>query len=389
MAIVHSLRFRQLWLIALLGLSACAHQDTRTAPPASSLVGYPSPGSVSPMPESGTDKVIVHTLPVGAGNCQLLQCPSQDRMIIFDCGSTGVGEMGWSADKVKLYVDNLIKPSTEIYVALSHSDSDHGNYLPTVFPDRKVQGIYLGGQRSSYVQAVKNWINSEELNGAAVVSYWPNFYQSQAPEAGLSCWVSDGNGGVKVDVGGYILGVNGGASANAYSMVVASVYDKFQMVFTGDMTGATEDAIGTTSPVTLSDTDVITGAHHGADTAGSNSTTWVAANKAQTVIFSAGDKHEHPRCNSVDRYLGYLSPAPKHGYHCGTGDGYETRSSTKNIFVTDDNGLIIVKGSTNGDANISWQVSGESQTADAKPTPRSSRESADTVEARTPCNCSE
>ncbi len=334
--------FRHSWFIALLGLGACAHQDTR---------------QVAPAPEQGNDKLMVYTLPVGAGNCQLLQCPSQDRVIVFDCGSTGVGDKGWSAEAVKVFVDKLLGPKTEVNVALSHSDSDHGNYLPTVFPDRPIGSIYLGGNPTAYVTAVKNWIADKKMEGTTVVSSWPKFYQSDAPEDALSCWVPDGKNGFKVDVAGYILGVNAGSSPNAYSMVVGSVYGDFQMLFTGDMTGETEAAIGTGGPYDLSNTNVITGAHHGADTAGSNSQSWATANSPRTVIFSAGDKHKHPRCASVDRYLGYLHADTSHRYHCGESDGYEERTTTRNVFVTDDNGLITVEALNDGNATIEWQDS--------------------------------
>ncbi len=292
------------------------------------------------------DVMKIHTIPVGAGNCQLLECPAQNKLVVFDCGSRGRGSLGWSREEVTEYVDNLIDIDTEVVVSISHADRDHSSYLPTMFADTQVSAILVGQTPNDYPVRVQQWMNQQRNDGARLI-WWQGPHVDARPNDDLSCWAEDRHGGWDIDVPAYILAVNAGNTPNDASMVVSETYDTFQTIFTGDMTGATQQLIAANPRINLADTDVITGAHHGADTDGSNSHAWANANRAELVIFSSGTLNEHPRCVSVDVYRPYvLTNADQHDYECGQNGFYVNRVTNDAVLVTDTQGLINVD--TNG-----------------------------------------
>ena len=297
----------------------------------------------------------IHTLPVGAGNCQVVQCPSQNKMIVLDCGSKGKGRQGWDRAKVARYIHAMIDGGTEVVVTVSHPDGDHYNYLPEVFRSVRVRALYLGAQRDDYDDEFNAWVANAERLGMSVSTH-RGFHASSTPDPRLSCLRP---GDLTADVAGRILGVNAGVTSNDASMVVSMRYGNFQALFTGDMTGATEHAIRAAGLGTQLGSTVVTGAHHGADSLGSNSHAWAQATRPKLLLFSAGKRFHHPRCVSVDNYREYVEKRwSAHLYHCGHDGAYWLRESTDAVLVTNDNGLIVVDGRSDGSFQASWWTSG-------------------------------
>lgn len=351
-----------------LSLAACAGReikpDVAAAPPPPDIrkmaAATPLPPdmlkTLSPVPD-GTLRI--HTLPVGAGNCQVVQCPNQNKLVVMDCGSKGRGTQGWTADDASRYIRAMIDVDTEIVATVSHPDGDHYNYLPVVFDGLRVNSLYIGTQLANYSETFRNWVANERLYYAMPVSSHARFYASPTPDPVLSCWRSDGFGGRTLDAPAQILAVNAGTTSNDASMVISMRYGNFSTMFTGDMTAATERAIHGAGPVAPLRSTVITGAHHGAESNGSNSPSWANATRPQFLMFSAGERFLHPRCSSVDNYLAYLpNNAPLHGYFCGVDGNYEYRATTYAVAVTDDNGLITVRGRSDGSFDSAWSTPG-------------------------------
>ncbi|WP_164146421.1 hypothetical protein [Stenotrophomonas maltophilia] len=338
---------RGLLLSATLTLAACTTSTIKPTPP--SPIGAPYINGVNP------GKLIVHTLPVGAGNCQIAQCPSGNRLIVMDCGARGRGSQGWDRTKVKSYVETLTDSKSEITVSVSHPHADHYSYITTAFEGLPVKYVYLGGKREDYSQTFRDWIVENEGKYGTEVKQSATFYSSSPskPEPGLSCWKSQG-GGSSEDVSGYILGAGAGESGskdknkNDESMVVAMRYGEFTTTFTGDMTGVTWDAIQKYSKIRDFKTNLLTGAHHGSSSEGSNSASWAGDTRPQFLIFSAGERFDHPRCEAVDRYTTVLSELPLHDYWCGDGGAGEERTTQENILVTESNGLIVIEADSKG-----------------------------------------
>lgn len=341
---------RGLLLAALsLVLAACAgHQTDALVSPRAARIADAAP--------DGT--LAIHTLPVGTGNCQVVQCPSQNKLVVVDCGSRHLGTRGWTADEAGSYIRAMIDGETEVVVAVSHPDPDHYNYLPTVLDDARVVSLYLGGQMSDYDERFRIWVaNLQRAHGLSVSSR-SGFYASPWPESALGCWRPNPSGGFDMDVAAWILAMNAGTTPNDGSMVISMRYGDFSAMFTGDMTAATERAIHDAGPVAPLGTDVITGAHGGADSDGSNSPGWADATRPELLIFSAGRRYQHPRCASVDSYLPYLQTnSPRHGYACGRDGEYERRVTDDAVAVTEDNGLIEVRGRSDGMFGYEWSIS--------------------------------
>lgn len=348
-------------------LAACAGREIKpdvaaTPPPADTqkVVASPPPPDrqdISAFAPDGTLRI--HTLPVGAGNCQVVQCPNQNKLVVMDCGSKGRGTQGWTADDASRYIRGMIDGSTEVVVTVSHPDGDHYNYLPVVFDGVRVNSLYIGAQLSNYNDTFRNWVANEQRYYGMPVSSHAGFYASPTPDSVLSCWRSDGFGGRTLDAPAQILAVNAGTTSNDASMVISMRYGNFSTIFTGDMTAATERAIVGAGPVAPLASTVITGAHHGAESYGSNSPSWANATRPQFLMFSAGERFLHPRCSSVDNYLAYVrNNSSLHGYFCGRDGGYEHRITTEAVAVTDDNGLIKVRGRSDGTFDYEWSTSG-------------------------------
>lgn len=351
-----------------LSLAACAGREIKpdvaaaSPPPDIRKMAAATPlppdmlKTLSPAPD-GTLRI--HTLPVGAGNCQVVQCPNQNKLVVMDCGSKGRGTQGWTADDASRYIRAMIDGGTEVVVTVSHPHGDHYNYLPVVFDNRDVKKLYIGASLSEYNAAFQEWVKDQQEKHRMQLWSHPGFYASSTPDPELSCWRPGDFGGFTLDASAHILAVNAGTTPNDASMVISMRYDNFSTMFTGDMTAATESAILGAGPVAPLRSTVITGAHHGAETDGSNSPSWAKATQPKFLMFSAGNRYYHPLCSSVDNYLSFVRDhVSQHVYFCSKDRRYERRVTTKAVAVTDNNGLITVRGRSDGTFDYEWSAPG-------------------------------
>lgn len=341
---------RGLVLSAILLLNGCSTLPAPSAPPTpAALTQLMATNTIDP------GKLVIHTLPIGAGNCQIAQCPSGNKLIVMDCGSGGAGSQNWSADTARTYLRSLVNASTEIAVTVSHPHVDHYRYLPRVLDDLPVRNLYLSRQLSSYNADFRNWVAMQQTHAHMNTTTYPGFYASTYPEADLGCWGPDGHGGWTSDVDSYILGVNVGAGANEGSLVMAMRHGNFRTTFTGDMTAATEAQLHVPAGLGTLRSTVLTSPHHGSDSHGSNSTAWALSTQPELVLFSAGTRFHHPRCSAVAVYWGYVGAnSPGHTFHCGANGGWTDVTNTRNVLTTDSNGLIRVHADSDGTFNFGW-----------------------------------
>ena len=315
---------------------------------------------------AGLGSFKIHTLPVGAGNCQVVECPSQNKIVVMDCGSRGRGNRGWDEQNVLDAIAQLGDAETEISISVSHPDEDHYNYLYRIFAQRPVKSIVLSRLPANYNTDMQNWLQRQLFAGATIQA-WDGPYSSSAPEPSMSCYKHTQHGWT-ADVNSYVLAVNAGSTVNDASMVVAMQHGAFKAVFTGDMTGETEKAVNRTqSPVKQDNASWITGAHHGAESHDSNSQSWVDATSPRFVVFSAGTRFGHPRCNAVHRYFvnpRLLQANKQHQFHCGMTNAYPDTlvDSNRDIFVTNDNGWVTVRGLEDGNLEFAYQFDGAADT---------------------------
>lgn len=292
---------------------------------------------------TNSPNLIIHTLPVGAGNCQIMSCPNEDKIVVFDCGSTGSAEQSWNVSKIQEYLRDIgVQTSTRITVSISHPDADHYNFIPDLFT-QPVSSIYASGDTHEYSQAMRNWFTTQSQNGVRIQRFTePQHSTENVPDLGC-----------KNNVWSRILAVAVGSSKNARSMVVAIGFNHaFQAIFTGDMTDETEQYIAdnlSSTGVIISKTNFITGAHHGASTHGSNSAQWVKDNHADVAVFSSGTRHNHPRCLATEKYEVTSMKTVNHTYTCGNANTPRSTIQTdRAVFGTLDNGLLLIEASPTG-----------------------------------------
>jgi competence protein ComEC len=287
------------------------------------------------------DEMRLHFLNVGAGTCTIVECPGPDAPpLIVDCGSSGGTEHGLTREQTAAYVHKVLSQhATAPNVVLSHGDSDHYAYMPSVLPTATAQHIWQGGEAADYgSHGFPAWVAAQEQNGAHLHRDFPAHWHNDREPIGehLSCGLAEA----------FVLTVGTGTNKNAQSLVLMLEYDDFTAVLTGDAEGSTEARVSTHYEDTIQAT-VLTTSHHGASTASSNSQAWATAVAPTVLVSSAGRRFGHPRCTAVARFVATLAPTLGHPVWCGVNNDTWTSSRTARAeYVTEVNGTIIV--TTNG-----------------------------------------
>jgi beta-lactamase superfamily II metal-dependent hydrolase len=342
-------------LAAVAFLAACAQtaqvadpgfvdEDLQPAPSVPKDTGAAAASAVSPLASVAVaaakddDDLRTHFLNVGAGLCTITECSGSDNPspIIYDCGSSGGSDEDMDETAAASYIDGILTANddTAPIVVVSHTDTDHNNWIPTVMEDRTAESIWLGGNRTSYPLDFQDWLDEQQNDGVAINSDFPaGWHNDGDPVAGLAC--GDGDS--------YVLTVNSGSNPNDRSLVLEITNDDFNVTLTGDATGVTQNAAMDNFDDVL--TSILLGSHHGADSSGSNSTEWADATQPDGVVFSAGTRYYHPRCNAVTPYEPYVLDADGHDLQCGnSGSWAPAETVTQALYNTEDNGVVTVTG---------------------------------------------
>ena len=295
-----------------------------------------------------SDELVIHVLNVGAGSCQIVQCPHAHRVIVMDCGSSGASDEDLAGERIVHYAraNGLFShPDTEIVVAISHPDHDHTNKIPLLLEGHAIHSIWLGGAFDEYTGPIGRFLDQADEAGVPINHGWPpNFHNRGHPIEGLRCGSANS----------FILTVNSAGSRNAQSMVLLLDYVDYRAIFAGDAEEATERAASHAYGALIEDTTVLLASHHGAHTHGSNHEAWIAATNPQIVVFSAGTRYGHPRREIVERYQGVQDArVATHRLRWGLNNWeYQDDLTTqKPVYVTKTNGVIVIR--TNG---RTWQV---------------------------------
>lgn len=280
-------------------------------------------------------EIRVHSLPVGAGSCHLIECPGPDSdPLVVDCGSTGGAQM--SPEDIEGYLRSAIGEGSP-KVVISHGDADHSNFLPRVLPPPRVRSLWLGGAHAEYPAAVLTWANAVRDLGD---HQWPRVTEEFEPN-----WHNDGRAVEELACGEaktFALTVNSGSSKNANSLMLSVDHGDFRIIFSGDAEGTTERAAmeNFPEPGVLVST-VVVSSHHGAQSEESNHAEWIAATQPLVVVHSAGTKFGHPKCPVVKRFQdgGSLLPATPHDMSCG---GLPAYASALAEYNTHESGAVVV-----------------------------------------------
>ena len=254
----------------------------------------------------------VYGLPVGQGDCTIIQCPNGN-VIVFDCGSSSTAQ-GWGYVQVQNFLGNSIN-NVQI-IMLTHGDSDHSNYLPLIPWNANIlQRIIIGGVVGDYSQRpidVRGWLQGFQQRVHTV---------NNGQECIGNCMVNGGTnfcGNVNIQFS--ILAANVGPSSNEKSIIMKVTYGAWSMLLPGDIEGRAATSIANTIGGQLQST-VYKMAHHGASRL-ANLPTWLQQIRpAQSFASNAYNfgSCRHPRCETITRLITLmtLATAGAHQLDCG------------------------------------------------------------------------
>jgi beta-lactamase superfamily II metal-dependent hydrolase len=253
----------------------------------------------------------------------------------------------------RTYFEQVLGVSTRRpHLVLSHADRDHYGWIPRVLEGTQLDHIWQGGDPGDYDQdGFPNWLRDQEQGGARARADFAIGFNND-----LNAIV---NGPTCGDASVFVLTVNSGGSKNADSLVLAIDYEDFSVTFTGDAEGTTETSARNNFDQAVK-TTVLSGSHHGASSHGSNGSKWVDATAPEIIVFSAGRKFGHPRCDVVNRFSNVLADAPSHPVRCGL-DNTRYRNqqpSTRAEYMTEFNGRVVITSNGQSPARLNCTGTG-------------------------------
>lgn len=282
---------------------------------------------------SPPDNLRVHFIPVGAGSCQIIECPGSPDVIINDCGKRGTTSPGaWDVNSIKSYVASLVG-NDHPAVVISHPHSDHYGYISKIPDPKTVEVALFGGSYDKFPQNMTAWL--EAVPGGRVRYDWEPGYHEEVPE--LAC------GGAKVHMATVnIPSEENKKHENANSLVLAVKYGDHVAVFPGDAEGSTQQSALANYPELLQKVTLIAAPHHGSKYHGSNDAAWTQVVSPNIVVYSAGVIDGHPRAESVANYQHNLFDAAPHSMWISPRySDSQTYDSEQAEYTTEGNGLII------------------------------------------------
>lgn len=256
----------------------------------------------------------VYVLPVGQGDCVIIQCPASSgrSLIIYDCGSSGGA--GLNATSVRSFLGGRVNDITAILV--THANRDHYSYLPTITNslNANIRTVIFGGALNEYPLAIRNWLSDfnprlqRVSNGMSCIG---------------TCTVPGGtNFCNNANINFNILAANVGGTANQRSIVLKVIFGSFSILLSGDMEGDTSEIIASSAISAQLESVVYMMSHHGAGTM-ANKPEWLAPIKPRRAFASSAYNRgncRHPRCNTIQniRDLRTINTGvPPHQFYCG------------------------------------------------------------------------
>ena len=237
--------------------------------------------------EQNAIDVVVNTLPIGQGDCNIITCNSGKNVIIFDCGSSGGNRV-----EPKFIMD-YFKFAELVTVLVSHGHNDHLSYIKDILSSLnsnvKVQAL-LGGPESDYksdfLKALRGASVTKDL-GVASFDFCNN------PDIHFNFLRSSPS--------------YGNPNQRGMLMKLSCSTCLSSLLFTGDMEGQAAKDIATNinNAVFLKCTHYKM-AHHGAS-AIANEEEWLKAIMPVEVHISHkyNGRYHHPRCAAMNRLRDY------------------------------------------------------------------------------------
>lgn len=278
------------------------------------------------------NKLNVYALPVGQGDCTIIQCPANlyqrigdkrrritPTLTVVDMGATRrLGQYMREAD-VSDFLGEQVK-YIEV-VTISHNDADHHNYIPTVLPKTQLhalKGVYIGCAKNDYSgyeydeSTTKGWLSA--------IENWGKLKFAEGNACTIRCPAISICGGTVTlrMLGANLANSRCSSDPNSNSLVLRLEYNKFKLLLPGDFQDTAAGSNGGAQNLLVNawnggiQADFYKLAHHGAYQGGSNMTT--RANKDHFLkairpkyAFSSSaappNYYNHPNCGLFNRLV--------------------------------------------------------------------------------------
>ena len=276
------------------------------------------------------DDLHVYALPVGQGDCTVIQCPragptdGKGLVTIIDAGASNSVGMG------KEEVAEFLSGTRLNFVVLTHSHLDHHAYIDYILEGYKTQvTVYHSCQWDSYnvdspyaspVEIPKCDSITDCATHQPVLSVCPGITLAFVASALGEC--------------------KGNRAENEDSIISKITYAGVSTLISGDFEGSSTFSIESflkTAAGTDIKSDIYRLCHHGAFGEKANTEAFLNAVGAKYVFSSSGYRYKHPRCEIYDHYKNILKDnvVAVHPYTCFRKNGQDFNVDTsKAIYVT-------------------------------------------------------
>ena len=296
---------------------------------------------------SAKEYLQVYALPVGQGDCTIIQCPTPSSEIaVVDCGSSGGTRLGYNA--VANFLGN--QKNNVAIIFITHPDNDHFSYLDKIWSqeDNNIKYVVIGGVLKEY--AIKQWLSTFKKRLLVI----------NGGDSCINCIeveLCDKNSGINLNILAANVASNEDRKDHNGNSIVIKVEDtrtQWSMLLPGDIEGMAATKIAEKLKEELQ-SHVYKMAHHGASTS-ANRKTWLKYIKPKQAFASSAYDYGsccHPRCHTIDllKELNSLEDAEEHNLYCGDGPKKPChRQCTKHIYETspNKNKICLLKYYSNG-----------------------------------------
>ena len=264
----------------------------------------------------------VYALPVGQGDCTVIQCPKPSgNIMLVDCGTTSSGHNQFSLEDVKNFLGSQI--TKVVAIMITHPDLDHFKYISKITWNNS-PAVIIGGKLQDYYRRnnrdfleIYNFLIEANKAGKLHTINNAKICIGNCAIQGLVGTDFCNNRNIKF----HILAANVRRPSNQKSIVMKIVVGGWSMLLSGDMEGSAATQIARSPTGRDLQSTVYKMSHHGASSQ-ANRKTWLDAIKPKYAFVSSGynyGNNRHPRCDAIKRLLSLntIASAESHYFYCG------------------------------------------------------------------------
>lgn len=256
----------------ILSLTCCSNNPIEVPP--NNLISENAVGSFNPISQNKIDKLIVHYIDVGQGDCIFVELPNKKTLLI-DAGTSKsyINIISYIKDLGYFFID---------YVVITHPHADHIGSMDKVLRNFIVNEFFMPEcfPETKMFNTMLNTIKKQKIpirlsrNGTIIIE-----------QDNLSIEV--------------LSPINYSYSnTNNYSLVIKIDYGESEFLFTGDAETLVEEEL-LNNNIDI-DSDILKVGHHGSNT--SSSEAFIEEVSPNIAVISCGinNKYNHPHIETIE-----------------------------------------------------------------------------------------